>query len=244
MATLDDVVEDAKATGEFEGSVEDIIASKITLQEKPVVIATDTSCGAKTELTKITIDRGLSFDTMVHTIVDGDKSTRRESSKGQSDDNLSDNEADTEEVNCKSGFYLSRRKIAGRHLIMFAQRKIEKENDIDSGFIDPLNLMIISRPNTGKNPCEMASQEVRYKYKLLVSSSDLIKHIQSTANGEAVWENMSTNDAASLVRSKWGSTVADRWDEAYDNSKTTEHNSGLAPRISVIGLITGAVLHM
>ena len=34
---------------------------------------------------------------------------------------------------------------------------VSKEDEMDSDFIDPLKLMIISRPNTGKNPCEMTS---------------------------------------------------------------------------------------
>jgi len=112
--------------------------------------------------------------------------------------------------------------------------------------------MIISRPNTGKNPCEMTSQEMRYKYKLLVSSLDLLQHIQSVigdvlsdAEGEEKSEKdkAQSRDALSAIRSKWG-TVAGRWDEAYDSSNFMDHNDGLAPRISKIGLITGAVLHI
>lgn len=150
MATLDDVITDAKATGEFEGSVEDIKAARVMLKGAPEVIATDASCGAKTQLTKLVLDRGISFNSVVQTIIDGDESEGSEKPKEDNHNAMSDEETDEKEEHCKSGFYMSRRKIAGRRLIMFAQRKVEKEDDIDTDFIDPLNLMIITRPNTGK----------------------------------------------------------------------------------------------
>ena len=253
MSTLDDVITDAKATGEFEGSVEDIRATSVTLKCNPEVIATDASCGAKTELTKLVLDRGISFDSIVQSIIDEDKSRATEEPKSDDDENEEDDEeedGDLVETHCKSGFYLSRRKIAGRHLIMFAARKIEQEEGVDTDFIDPLNLMIITRPNTGKNPCEMPSQEMRYKYKLLLSSDDLLKAVKEAdiMSDEDVDEEKSEkddeakhNDVMSMIRTKYGSMVADLWDDAYENSNYKEHNDGLAPRISEIGLITGAV---
>jgi hypothetical protein len=239
MSTLDDVIVDAKSTGEFEGSVEDVRATRITLKSAPEVIATDLSCGAITTFTRLVIDRGISFNSIVQTIIAGIESGRGE--KGKEEE---------KEEQCKSGFYISRRKIAGRFLIMFAQRKVEKKVDIDADFIDPLNLMVISRPNTEKNPCEMASQELRYKYKLLVSSADLIQSIIdetfSHTDGEEKMEKVRAHsrEAMDVVREKWGSTVADLWDDAYENSNFADHHDGLAPRISEVGLITGAVLHI
>jgi hypothetical protein len=67
--------------------------------------------------------------------------------------------------------------------------------------------------------------------------SDEEKKIEDATTGQ-------TEDAAGIVREKWGSTVADVWDDAYHNSNHKDHNYGLAPRISEIGLITGAVLHV
>lgn len=244
MATLDDVVTDAKATGEFEGSVEDIRASRVTLKGAPIVIANDTSCGAKTELTNLVIDRGISFNSIVQTVIDEDTLT---DSKEPKDDVIN---TKASEKHCKSGFYLSKRKIAGRFLVMFAQRKVERE--IDENFIDPLHLMIISRPNTGKNPCEMTSQDVHYKYKLLLSSRDLLSYLRSV-NGEVLSDvsgeeksdkEMFQPNATDIIRSRWGRTVADLWDDAYANSNFRDHSNGLAPRISEVGLITGAVLHV
>ena len=257
MSSLDDVITDAKATGEFEGSVEDIRATSVTLKGSPEVIATDSSCGAKTELTRLILDRGVSFNMMVQSIIDEDDSGGSDKSTDVNNNiDYDDEEEKGDELvedHCKAGFYMSKRKIAGRHLIMFAARKVEKEEGVDTDFIDPLNLMIISRPNTGKNPCEMPSEEMRYKYKLLVSSEQILKHLQSAKNGDPMSDDdgeeksekdmLQPKDAMSIVRSKW-SNVADLWDDAFDNSNFKDHNDGLAPRISEIGLITGAVLHI
>jgi hypothetical protein len=260
MATLDDVIAASKATGEFEGSVEEIRASRVTLKGIPEVIAHDTSCGAVTTFTRLVVDRGISFDNIVQAIIHSDESGWLNKSK--SDGTMSDQD----EKLCKSGFYTSRRMIAGRQLILFAQRKFSKDVGEDAGFFDPLNLMIISRPNTGKNPCEMASHELRNKYKLLLSSDDVFCAINNIGNGKGTknqdnveekydkknGEEASNNatsihqhsaDATILIRSNWGS-VADLWDDAYTNSYFNFHNGGLAPRLSEIGLVTGAVLHI
>lgn len=250
MATLDDVIADAKATGEFEGSVEDIRASRVTLKEKPREIAIDTSCGATTTLTRLIVDRGVSFDSIIETIIE--ENSRGEEIEGEQ--SALDVDADDHEKQCKSGFYLSKRKIAGRHLILYAQRKTEKKASNDSKFIDPLNLMIITRPNTGKNPCEMSSDDLRYKYKLLAS----VEHITTYLHSKAAHDELSDEEEKSetdvslpqikdiliAIREKWGISIADLWDDAYDNSNYKDHHDGLAPRISEIGLITGAVLHI
>ncbi len=112
----------------------------------------------------------------------------------------------------------------------------------------------------------MASHELRNKYKLLLSSDDVLCAINNIGDGkrtknqdnveekydEKNGEDASNNDtsihqhsadATILIRSIWGS-VADLWDDAYTNSYFNFHNAGLAPRISEIGLVTGAVLHI
>lgn len=252
MSTLDDVITDAKATGEFEGSVEDIRASNVTMKNNPEVIAVDTSCGASTELTRLILDRGVSFDKMVQTIIQ--ETPAKETSEADNAMAEEESDDDNDEGLCKSGFYISRRKIAGRHLVMFAQRKNEKEDSGSSDFIDlARNLMIITRPNTGKNPCEMANDELRYKYKLLVSVADIMKHLLSEGASDILSDeekksetdtSLQVDDAIGLIRQKWGPSVAYLWDDAYENSNHKDHHDGLAPRISEMGLITGAVLHI
>ena len=249
MSTLDDVIADAKATGEFEGSVEDIKATSIELKSEEV-IATDSSCGAKTELTRLRIDRGVSFNFIVETIA-ADAQQNSDVELGDKNDAIA---TEKKESNCKraqTGLYISKRKIAGRHLVMFAQQKVSNEAS-DSDFDDPRGLMVITRPNTGKNPCEMTSKDLRYKYDLLVSSDDILHHLRSVDNEDSGADSEEkksesddhrSHDTISIVRQKW-KKVASLWDEAYDKSNFLNHNDGLAPRISEIGLITGAVLHI
>lgn len=148
-------------------------------------------------LTKLMIDRGISFNALVQTIVDENAASKEDNEEAMPVD-----EAEENDEQRPSGFYISRRKIAGRHLVAFAQRKLEMEDSIDRDFIDPLNLMFITRPNTGKNPCEMPSQELNYKYRLLISSSDLLKHIRSSNIGElsdADGEEKSEKDTAQPI---------------------------------------------
>ena len=248
MATLDDVITEAKATGEYEGSVEDIRASSVTLKCKPQIIATDRSCAATTELTRLVLDRGVSFDQIIETMIE-------EYPVSHSSNCQISEEDDDDEGHCKSGFYLSKRKIAGRYLVVFARRKNEKRGSNDSGSIDPLKLMVITRPNTGRNPCEMASEEMRYKYKLLVSAKDILNYIftnnsdtssaeEKKSEKDVVLKYPTNEDAVSLIRERFGAVVGDLWDDAYVNSNHSNHRNGLAPRISEMGLITGAVLHV
>jgi hypothetical protein len=64
MSTLDDVVADAKATGEFEGSVEDVRATHIELDGTPKKLAVDKRSGAPTFFTQLSLDRGISNRTI------------------------------------------------------------------------------------------------------------------------------------------------------------------------------------
>jgi hypothetical protein len=254
MSTLDDVIADAKATGEWEGSVEDIKATSITLKSEEV-IATDSSCNASTELTRLIIDRGVSYNAIVEIITaDNGKQSDDTNMAAEKDEASADNteREESHRKQAKSGFYISKRKIAGRRLVMYAQQKVADE--VGSDHDDPLGLMVITRPNTGKNPVEMPSKDVLYKYDILASPEEIVQHIRSMKNqgSDEDGEEKKTDhdgsetksqDVVSIVREQWDN-VADLWDEAYDNSNHTNHNDGLAPRISEVGLITGAVLHI
>lgn len=239
IATLDDVVTDAKATGEFEGSVEDVKATTISMEEAPQQIASDKSSGASTMLTKITLDRGISFEQVIGSILEEEKES------GATDTNDGD---DSNQFVAETGFFLSKRKIAGRKLVMFAKRKIDQD-DISEEFasvVDPLGLMIISRPNSGKNPSEMPSRELRTKYDKIVTSRELIHLLadeEDTEGGSDSSGEKSVEDAIEIIRKKQ-SNLARHWDDAYAESNYNEHHMGLAPRILQMGLVTGAVLHV
>uniref|UniRef100_A0A6V2EFM3 Strawberry notch helicase C domain-containing protein n=2 Tax=Ditylum brightwellii TaxID=49249 RepID=A0A6V2EFM3_9STRA len=244
MSTLDDVIADAKATGEFEGSVEDVKATNIALQGSPEIIATDGDGSQPTMLTKIKLDRGISFDDMVKTMIRDEAANAKDHKNKNA---LEEEDGNVKSIQCaKTGFYISKRKIAGRFLIMYAKRKVNLSKDSQL-HLDPLGLMIITRPNTGKNPCEMRSRDLLYKYQLIVPSSFLLKHLydnNASLKGDenGTKEKSITDDVGKIREHK--PKLCKMWDKAYDESNCLEHNAGLAPRISYMGLITGAVLHI
>jgi len=140
---MDDVISEAKATGEFEGSVEDIRATKIELSSLPETLTVDGSSGALTKLATFLIDRGCSLLGVSQLCLDMIPVDRAEEKHIEHDDNVA-----------KSGFYASRRRIMGRFLVTFARRKVQlAKDDIEDGNnrndLDPLGLMVLTRPNTG-----------------------------------------------------------------------------------------------
>jgi len=81
-----------------------------------------------------------------------------------------------------------------------------------------------------------------------VSASDIIDHARSVEHDEKSVEvddaeDKDEKDVIGSIRSNWGN-VSDLWDDAFNNSNLFEHNDGLAPRLSELGLITGATLHI
>ena len=213
MSALDDVISDAKATGEFEGSVEDLKATSIKLAGKPFLLAIDKRSGAGTELTRVVLDRGVSLDHLA---------------KDDLKDALEKNEKNAPQHGhiAESGFYVSKRKIAGRHLVLFAARK---SHSFDHSLHDPRGLMIITRPNTGKNPCEMTSKDLKMKYNIVLSLQQLASLDKKPVNHFIRTHHLH---------------IAQLWDAAYQDSDTSDYQAGLAPRLTQLGLITGAVLHI
>ena len=221
MSTLDDVVAEAKATGAFEGSVEDIRATRIDLDGIPEKLATDKRSGAETKLIRLILDRGVSLKAML----------------AQSLHDAGIDADDERSRVAKSGFYLSKRLVAGRQLILYAKRKVDP-TDRGEYKPDPLGLMVVTRPNTGKNQCEMSTIDLRFKYKLMVSSKNLKKDV----NGHKC-EGEGAVDHVELLRANHP-RVAKEWEKAYTDSFSLVVNAGLAPRRSKLGLVTGAVLHV
>jgi hypothetical protein len=253
MSTLDDVVADAKATGEFEGSVEDVRATHIELDGKLEQLAVDKRSGAPTMLTRINLDRGISLETIAAQSLEDARPVASKQEK------LS--------PVAESGFYVSKRVIAGRKLVLYAKRKLEADAETGEYAHDPLGLMVITRPNTGKNPCEMSTRDLGYKYDLVLSSDDFSQNLkerdeeedddytnesaEASTDREARIESESGDGAesdsnktpADFLR-RISPKVAPLWDDAHDASDRFDHNSGLAPRRSCLGLVTGAVLHI
>ncbi|CAJ1959811.1 unnamed protein product [Cylindrotheca closterium] len=265
MSTLEDVIGEAKLTGEFEGSAEDIKATTIEIAEERVV-ATDPSCGAETKLITLILDRGISFAMVCemakeeamkieHPIEAIDEEKAQEDHVDEADEGNSDDDDDEDEWLstrieddriCEAGFYFSKKKIAGRHLVMFAKPKFPTtsfKSEAEARDTDPLGLMIITRPNTGTNPCEMKTRDLRQKYHLVLGCEALRKELDKQDAAEQAQTENAPNSLTDVVKQA-NRNVGFQWELAFDDSNHFEHKNGLAPRRSELGLVTGAVLHV
>jgi hypothetical protein len=228
ISTLDDVIDEAKATGEFEGSVEQIQATSIKLASQPEVITCDKSSGALTKLMIFNVDRGCSFSNVCEMCLEMILNC-----------NFKDHHIELSTSVARSGFYVSRRPIMGRWLVLFAKRKVKltsDENDIENRIdYDPRGLMVVTRPNTGTNPCEMSTSDLCSKYNI-VASIDNMKEIMK-GNSER-----DVNFFCALMKQYYARYFA-MWQETYSASNNFSDQIGLAPRHSKLALITGSVLH-
>ncbi|KAL3940125.1 MAG: hypothetical protein SGBAC_005264 [Bacillariaceae sp.] len=261
MSTLDDVISEAKLTGEFEGSAEDIKATTIEIAEERVV-AIDPSCGAETKLITLILDRGIPFDAVCEMAKEEAVKIRDSVEAKKEEKTEEDNAHDVDEENndkdewlstrldddriCEAGFYFSKKRIAGRHLVIFAKPKFPSTSfgsEAEAIDVDPLGLMIITRPNTGTNRCEMPTRELRQKYHLAFGCDALRKELDKQ---DAAGQGQSKNAAkapADVVKQA-NRNVGRQWELAFDDSNHFEHKNGLAPRRSELGLVAGAVLHV
>jgi hypothetical protein len=141
ISTMDDVIAEAKATGEFEGSVEEIRATSIELSSPLETVITDASSGAPTQLARFQIDRGCSLTTIAQMCLDMTPINQLQDTQIEYDDSVA-----------STGLYISRHRIMGRFLVTFAKRKfqvLDKNEDDNRMFCDPAGLMVLTRPNTG-----------------------------------------------------------------------------------------------
>jgi len=141
----------------------------------------------------------------------------------------------------KSGFYVSRNRILGRFLVLFAKRKVPlmENTEEDNGNMidyDPLGLMVLTRPNTGTNPCGKSSADLKNTYKLVASIDDiktLMKDSCSEWSAETMVKLMAENHPV----------LTKLWIDTYRKSNQFNSEVGMAARHSKIGMVTGAVLH-
>jgi len=272
-SSLADIISDAKATGTFESSVEDVKATQITLHSSPEEIATDISSGTKTFLSRIVLDRGVSFEDAIAVCLKGldRKNQNNNDNKTLVSQHVNEGKKMSVPKRAESGFYASKRLISGRYLVLLAQRKMEPS----LSSLDPLGLMVLTRPNTGKNPCEMSSRDLKMKYRLLVSVEDMqLTHTKiadvnkSNSSGSSNVLLKESNDNSSKVRPYISKIcnmqtkhilspaidelretcreLSNLWDKSYNESDQFDRHAsgGLAPRRSALGLITGATLHI
>jgi len=236
LSTFQDVIQDAKATGEYEGTAEDINAEEIKISEE-LDLAVDPSSGGHTKLTTLALDRGISFPTVCSmaaeniskesTVFVEEDIERMKATRGSKKDNIA-----------PEGFYLSRNKIVGRHFILYAKHKFDRavfKTSTETAEFDPLGRMSIIRPNTGSGS-EMSTQDLKRKYRLLCSVHPL---------GNC-WIKNEHEGAGSLLTiiEEQSKEVADRWRDAFEESNHYIHHNGLAPRRIKVALVTGPVLHV
>ena len=247
MSTLDIVIASAKATGEFEGTAEDITATHIQIR-KEIPLAIDPASGSQTKLEILSADRGISPESVSKMAVEDAltkylsekqiKPTTKEEDSNEKGEEC-DLNIDSKDKIAHQGFYVSRNKIAGRYLIMYAKHKFDRtslESNEAAADFDPLGLMVIVRPNTGVGG-EMSTRDLRRKYNLILSCES----IRATLN-----DNTSPSEesaCADIVRNV-NSEVTKLWKEAYENSNNFFHSNGLAPRRAELGLVTGPCLHV
>jgi len=226
---MDDIIAEAKATGEYEASVEQVRATSIELSTTPQIIAHDKSnTGAPTKLMTFNVDRGVSCADICKIVYDIISQFSRE------------NQVEVQTSVALSGFYVSKRLIMGRTLILFAKRKVHltPDDELDTANridYDPRGLMVLTRPNTGTNPCEMSTNDLWNKYRLLASVNDLKTLIEGKANIDYA-------TFSSLVQEKY-STCFSLWHQTYNVSNTFHDQIGIAPRWSKLAMVTGSVLH-
>eukprot|EP00529_Nitzschia_sp_RCC80_P001681 CAMPEP_0113496240 /NCGR_PEP_ID=MMETSP0014_2-20120614/30019_1 /TAXON_ID=2857 /ORGANISM="Nitzschia sp." /LENGTH=881 /DNA_ID=CAMNT_0000390155 /DNA_START=1 /DNA_END=2646 /DNA_ORIENTATION=- /assembly_acc=CAM_ASM_000159 len=265
MSTLDDVIDEAKSSGEFEGTAEDIKATSIKIGDE-TKLTVDPSCGVYTKLTTLNVDRGISLQSVCSmaigegrkeknyadskTEASDDDQKQEQNGNAGSDDSDDEDEDDNDEddvwfsqtsrYRADGGFYISKGKIAGRKLVLMAKGKFDRslfETDEEAANFDPMGLMLISRPNTGTSHTDMSSSELKRKYKLVLSFDRIIESMGEDAAG------ISDESAVDLVR-EGSDAVTKLWDTAYEESLSFEQKKGLFPRLYKVTVVTGPVLHI
>eukprot|EP00533_Pseudo-nitzschia_delicatissima_P000213 CAMPEP_0116103940 /NCGR_PEP_ID=MMETSP0327-20121206/14173_1 /TAXON_ID=44447 /ORGANISM="Pseudo-nitzschia delicatissima, Strain B596" /LENGTH=999 /DNA_ID=CAMNT_0003596125 /DNA_START=63 /DNA_END=3062 /DNA_ORIENTATION=- len=243
MSTLGGVMNIAKTSGEFEGTAEDLAATSIEIDHE-TDLGIDPSSGAKTKLTNLVLDRGIPFKTVRALAMDESEKT---SFSVAGDDGCEDGtkfeDFDDGRI-AESGFYLSKNKIGGRHLILFGKRKFDPskfKTDDERFAVDPLGLMQITRPNTGVNLTDKSTRDLRHAYRLILGC-DKIREL-SPEEQEALKESAKENEDPQHYI-KMSKKIASLWKLAFKESNSFKHENGLAPRRQRVSLVNGPVLHI
>jgi hypothetical protein len=264
MATLDDIIKEASATGEFEGTAEDITATHVNVG-KETVLAIDPSSGAPTKMTTLLLDRGVSFELACDMALEeaaklendqdepmsetksvlfgGGLETDHDDLNGfivndsQSEDNEWMSLAKPTKLGTRAepGFYISKNKIAGRHLILLAKGKFDYASfgskEVTNNF-DPMRWMQVTRPNTGATIVDMSTADLQKKYNLACSCK-VLKGIAKDCSKSLV----------DIVKSS-NKLVGQLWEAAFNESYHFQSKNGLAPRRVKVTLVNGPVLHI
>ena len=235
---MDDVISEAKSTGEYEGSVEDIRATSIELASQPEQITTDVSSGAPTKLAVFNVDRGCSIEKVCKTCQDMIPQKYICCSSGNDDDDKETMIEAHDNAVARSGFYRIKNPIIGRTLVLFATRRVQlSERDYSEDAsnrldFDPSGMMILTRPNTGTNPHTMATKDLLQKYRLVASIDDVTELLTAKKDSGDV----GSHDVLSVMK-ECHSSFTGLWQDAYKATDTFEDGGpGLAPRYQKLGI--------
>ena len=260
MSTLGGVINIAKTSGEFEGTAEDLAATAIEIEQE-TDLGVDPSSGALTKLTTLVLDRGIPFEAVRAMAMEEAETVsptpEEEVPVEQEEDDeeivdldgfiVNDNDPRDRSTRGKiaeSGFYLSKNRIAGRYLLLFAKRKFDPskfKNQEERLALDPLSLMQITRPNTGLNLNDKSSKDLRQKYRLLLSC-DKLQELSLEAKPTSKESAKENEDPQHLV--SVSKKVESLWKAAFKESDSFKHENGLAPRRQRVRLVNGPVLHI
>ena len=259
MSTLGGIMSIATKSGEFEGTAEDVTATTIEIDHE-ANLGVDPSSGAQTKLTTLVLDRGIPFETVrALAIEEAQKSTFAVTQCNNGENNTAltkmedekgfividdDDGRDTKRRIAESGFYVSKNKISGRNLVLFAKRKFNPskfKTEDEQVAIDPLGLMQISRPNTGLNLTDKSTRDLRHAYRIFLSC-DKINELSSEQ--QAPLEDSMKENKNPQYYIKMSKKIASLWKLAFEESDSFNHRNGLAPRRQRVSLVNGPVLHI
>ena len=129
-----------------------------------------------------------------------------------------DDGCDTKQRIAESGFYVSKNKISGRNLVLFAKRKFNPskfKTEDEQVAIDPLGLMQISRPNTGLNLTDKSTRDLRHAYRIFLSC-DKINELSSEQ--QAPLEDSMKENKNPQYYVKMSKKIASLWKLAFEES--------------------------
>ena len=199
--------------------------------EKSSPVSKNDSCGARATHPKLAEGAKPGTETLTNDVSEDGSITN--------DDGEDENERNdfTNRRIAESGFYVSKNRFRGRHLVLFAKRKFDHsafKTDDERFAVDPLGLMQIIRPNTGANITDKSTRDLRQTYRLALSC-EKIKELVS----ESVQQN---DDAKRFVNVS--KKISSMWKLAFKESDSFKHENGLAPRRQKVSLVHGPVLHI
>jgi hypothetical protein len=126
----------------------------------------------------------------------------------------------------KPGFYISKKKFAGRFHILFAKEKFPTrsfKDETEAAQFDSIGWMTVTRPNTGTNPNDMRTRDLDLKYRLALGC-DRLRELLKQKEKEYAMKEKKVDDSANKQETsvpttdKLATCPCDKEEEVNDNS--------------------------